>query len=408
MAGLNLFTNNAATTLASGINNTDVSLTVATGTGALFPNPTAGQYFYCTLANNAGTVEIVKVTARSTDTFTIVRGQDGTTAVSWNTGDKVELRLVRASLNNFGQLDSTNTWDLAQTFTAAPTFSQAPVLSSLTASKPVFTDASKNLTSSGTLGIDQGGTGQTTKTAAFDALAPTTTNGDMMYFNGTDVVRLGIGSSGQALVVSGGVPAWGNISSYEGFNTVQFFTSGSTSWTVPTGITRCVVTVVGGGGGGGGFGPTSYNWPGGGGYAKAYITGLTPGASITVTVGGGGSGNNNTSAAGGTGGTSSFGSYVSATGGTGSAAGAAGTPGTGTVSIGTTIKTRWIVSPSTTGGVGIYELGQQATRDQGAGTAGVDWSTSGNWMPGSGGAGESGSSSNNASGGVGGIVIIQY
>ena len=37
-------------------------------------------------------------------------------------------------------------------------------LASLTASKAVFTDASKNLTSTGTLGVDQGGTGATTLT----------------------------------------------------------------------------------------------------------------------------------------------------------------------------------------------------------------------------------------------------
>jgi hypothetical protein len=37
--------------------------------------------------------------------------------------------------------------------------------SSLTASKPVFTNASKNLVSTGTLGVDQGGTGLTTLTA---------------------------------------------------------------------------------------------------------------------------------------------------------------------------------------------------------------------------------------------------
>ena len=40
----------------------------------------------------------------------------------------------------------------------------------LTASKPVFTDASKNLVSTGTLAVDQGGTGATTAAAAFTAL----------------------------------------------------------------------------------------------------------------------------------------------------------------------------------------------------------------------------------------------
>ena len=91
------FTNNATSTLASGITNVATSLTVASGQGSRFPSLGAGDYFYCTLANSSGTVEIVKVTARSTDTFTVTRAQDGTSASAWNAGDKVELRLVSAT-----------------------------------------------------------------------------------------------------------------------------------------------------------------------------------------------------------------------------------------------------------------------------------------------------------------------
>jgi len=62
-----------------------------------------------------------------------------------------------------------------------------------------------------TVPISSGGTGQTTKTAAFDALAPTTTAGDTIYFNGTDNVRLPKGTAGQALVMNSGAtaPEWG-------------------------------------------------------------------------------------------------------------------------------------------------------------------------------------------------------
>ena len=94
------FTNNAATTLASGILAGATSLTVATGTGNLFPTLTGSNFFYCTLQNTAGTtIEIVKVTARSTDTFTIVRAQEGTSASAFSTGDKVELRLTAGEIN---------------------------------------------------------------------------------------------------------------------------------------------------------------------------------------------------------------------------------------------------------------------------------------------------------------------
>lgn len=60
----------------------------------------------------------------------------------------------------------------------------------------------------GQIAIANGGTGQATQTAAFDALAPTTTNGDIIYYNGGDNLRLAIGSAGQVLKVVSGIPAW--------------------------------------------------------------------------------------------------------------------------------------------------------------------------------------------------------
>lgn len=46
------------------------------------------------------------------------------------------------------------------------------------------------------------------------ALQPGTTLGDLVYSSATanTSTRLGIGSAGQALIVSGGVPAWGSVS----------------------------------------------------------------------------------------------------------------------------------------------------------------------------------------------------
>jgi len=99
-----LFTNNAATTLSASITSGDTSLTVASGGGALFPNPTAPDYFLVTLVGVSGTpIEIVQVTARSTDTFTIVRGQEGTTPSAFAGGDKVELRITAATMNSAAQ-----------------------------------------------------------------------------------------------------------------------------------------------------------------------------------------------------------------------------------------------------------------------------------------------------------------
>lgn len=60
------------------------------------------------------------------------------------------------------------------------------------------------------LPITEGGTGQTTATAAFDALAPTTTQGDISYHNGTDNVRLAKGTGLQQLRMNAGAtaPEW--------------------------------------------------------------------------------------------------------------------------------------------------------------------------------------------------------
>ncbi len=93
------FTNFAATTLASGISAGDTSIVLTGGTGALFPSLSGSNYFYGTLVDAAtgNTKEIVKVTARSTDTLTATRAQDNTSASAFIAGDRFELRLTAAS-----------------------------------------------------------------------------------------------------------------------------------------------------------------------------------------------------------------------------------------------------------------------------------------------------------------------
>lgn len=76
------------------------------------------------------------------------------------------------------------------------TFSGGPVTSSGT------------ITMAGTLAIANGGTGQTGATAAFDALSPLTTGGDIIYHDGANNVRLAKGSDGEVLTLASGVPSW--------------------------------------------------------------------------------------------------------------------------------------------------------------------------------------------------------
>jgi hypothetical protein len=119
------FTNNATATLAASLSTSSTSVTVTSGQGALFPTLGAGEYFYATLTNSSNNIEIVKITARSSDTLTATRAQEGTTALTWNAADKLELRITAADLNNFPQLDSVNTFTAANTFSAATTLSAA-------------------------------------------------------------------------------------------------------------------------------------------------------------------------------------------------------------------------------------------------------------------------------------------
>ena len=115
------FTNFARTALAVGVGSGDVTMSVTGGTGALFPALTAGQYFYAVLENAALDREIVKVTARATDAFTVTRGQDGTTARAWVAGDIVSLRLNAAAIEEAvvgTLLGANNLSDVASAATA--------------------------------------------------------------------------------------------------------------------------------------------------------------------------------------------------------------------------------------------------------------------------------------------------
>lgn len=104
-----LFKDNASTTLAAGILSTDTSITVATGTGTLFPAPSAGQIAYATLEDVSGNIEVVTITARTTDTFVVTRGTDGTTPQAFASGTRFEMRVTAGMLNAFLQKNGGDT-----------------------------------------------------------------------------------------------------------------------------------------------------------------------------------------------------------------------------------------------------------------------------------------------------------
>ena len=86
--------NNAYSRLAASVAASDTFMTVEAGTGVRFPILEAGDFTFATLVDAKGSMEIVKVTGRNTDTMTIERAQEGTTALDWSVGARVECRFT--------------------------------------------------------------------------------------------------------------------------------------------------------------------------------------------------------------------------------------------------------------------------------------------------------------------------
>ncbi|MFP8442255.1 hypothetical protein ACLH09_05815 [Citrobacter braakii] len=105
-----LAANNAQTVLAAGINSSATSLTVNSGTGALFPIPSpGGSYFKLTIIDAATGLltEIVHVTARSGDVMTIERGKEGTTPRAWSANDIAANMMTAGTLSILAQINQS-------------------------------------------------------------------------------------------------------------------------------------------------------------------------------------------------------------------------------------------------------------------------------------------------------------
>jgi len=164
------------TTLASGISNSATTMTVATGTGsALMGGVTLASgnidIFTVALDPDTQSEEIVFVTAVSSDTLTIVRGQAGTSAIAHSGGATVKHVLTSSDLNAFeAGLNETiplNT-QTGTTYTIAAT--DAGDLITLTNSSPITLTVPTNATIPFAIGtqvtIAQGGAGKVTVAGA--------------------------------------------------------------------------------------------------------------------------------------------------------------------------------------------------------------------------------------------------
>jgi hypothetical protein len=153
--GTRVFTNNASSTLASGITSGDLSLTLNGGDGALFPAPSGGQYALCTLESAAGVIEVVRLTARTGDICTITRAQEGTAAAAFSSGARFELRVTRGILESFAQKDG-ETYTGTHAFPATVTFNGINVTEyARTTQTNVFTALQEIQSTTPTLQLDE-------------------------------------------------------------------------------------------------------------------------------------------------------------------------------------------------------------------------------------------------------------
>lgn len=103
------FSNNASTTLFSAVTVGDTQIVVSPGGGSLFPELTDGNFFMITVVDAQGNLEIMSVTSRNVDTFTVNRAQENTLARAFPEGSVVELRLTAGSI---GEIASQLTTDI--------------------------------------------------------------------------------------------------------------------------------------------------------------------------------------------------------------------------------------------------------------------------------------------------------
>ena len=137
--------NFAVSKLRYDISPSATSLHCVLGDGNKFPDPGTDEFFFLTLEKADGSArEVVKVTSRSDNVFTIARGQDGTSAQSWLSGATLEMRLNDGFFDYF-----LPRWEMTEA--AAP--NMVPVLGSEGLLDPDMIPTVKSLTEEGAYGF---------------------------------------------------------------------------------------------------------------------------------------------------------------------------------------------------------------------------------------------------------------
>jgi hypothetical protein len=157
-----LFANDAQSTLAGSITNVALTANLAAGTGVLFPAPGAGQYFVLSFIDAATGLltEIVHVTNVTGDVITMVRAQEGTTALAWTAGDIAANLCTAGTMQAFtqfvqSQLQSTN-YAADSGVANAYVVTLSPPVTAITAGMPIRVKIGNTNTGASTLNFGAG------------------------------------------------------------------------------------------------------------------------------------------------------------------------------------------------------------------------------------------------------------
>jgi len=203
------------------------------GTGAFTASTTiptsalTGNYVSTFSGGSTGLTPNTATTGAITLAGTLATGYGGTGLTSFTSGGAVYATSTSAlttgtlpvtsggtgqasALTQYGVVYGSTT--SAMGTTAAGTSTQ--VLHGNASGAPTWSSVSLIADVSGTLPITNGGTGQTTASAAFNALSPVTTTGDLILGNGTNsATRLPIGANTYVLTSNGTTASWAAASS---------------------------------------------------------------------------------------------------------------------------------------------------------------------------------------------------
>lgn len=209
------------------------TLTNKTLNSPILVTPNLGTPSAGVLTNATG----LPIVAGTTGTLSAARG--GTNITSYTQGDlligNASSALVKLGIGTSGYVLTSNgttaSWQAASGGGGGGVTSFSAGTTGLTPS----TTTTGIVTLAGTLAIANGGTGQTTKFAAFNALSPIIATGDLIIGNGAQSQRLGIGFADWYLKSNGTTAVWAefvvNSSSISG--TLQAYQGGTGTSSTP-------------------------------------------------------------------------------------------------------------------------------------------------------------------------------